>query len=198
MGRGRRLPVRIIQRRTKRIKRRIRPWEHRQAIRRKISRGPPHYTDKLIVGRERRVTVHHRGAQMLTISPAAFISLFCFALLAIVIVQGPLGLAQAFTGQDMNVQAESTNARNTGQRPGVGQVQALLDILQLHPPSRPSASTGGEQPRIGGQHQAVGPNGAASSSWFIHQGESTMTNAMRNTANSPICVALRCSSGGGC
>lgn len=106
---------------------------------------------------------------MVTISPAAFISLFCFALLAIVIIQGPLGMAEAFSsGKETSVQTFSSSAHASGGQLGLKQI---LELLQPQAPSRPQPPTGTDQPVLGGQHHAVGPNGAASASWYINQGE---------------------------
>jgi hypothetical protein len=108
---------------------------------------------------------------MTIISPAAFISLFCFALLAIVIIQGPLGLAEAFSGKDPNMTPVTSSPAQSGQQLGVKQLRDLMAVLQPNSASSAPASNGDPQPHIGGQHHAVGPNGAASSSWYINQGK---------------------------
>jgi hypothetical protein len=59
------------------------------------------------------------------VSPAAFISLISFALLAAVIIQGPLGLKSAFTG--------SPSIEGSSQASGVS-LTSLLDLLSARLP----------------------------------------------------------------
>lgn len=104
------------------------------------------------------------------VSPAAFIALFLFAILAAVMIQGPLGLSAAFTGEESSASLRSTQSPLKSSI--LPQLLNLLGTSQSHTPQ--VASQAQVPPnQVGGQMKAVGPNGAATSSWYINEGMSS-------------------------
>lgn len=110
------------------------------------------------------------GVAIPLITPAAFISLVCFALLAAVIIQGPLGLSSAFAGEETSLQPTARSS-DTGSK--LLSTFKLLEVLGMGGSQRETTAPSDNGSKLGGQHNVVGPGGASSSNWFISPGRSS-------------------------
>ncbi|KAJ9116319.1 hypothetical protein QFC22_004759 [Naganishia vaughanmartiniae] len=110
------------------------------------------------------------------VSPAAFISLIAFAILAAVIIQGPLGLKAAFSGQDAISSRGEGASSSTGASLGLS---GLLDILSARLPTFPSGSAHstnsysnngmpGVVPQMAGQGSSSDKNGHSQWNWYAN------------------------------
>lgn len=106
------------------------------------------------------------------VTPTAFIALILFALLAAVIIQGPLGLSLAFDGKSMDAAAPGSSSAAGGIA-----IPQLLQMLaggtgqSAPPPAQTSPESQQQQQQVGGSMKAAGPNGAMGSNWYITEGE---------------------------
>jgi hypothetical protein len=113
------------------------------------------------------------------VSPAAFISLVLFAVLAAVIIQGPLGLKSAFNGDNL---ASTSSSTSTFQQNGAGSLSltGLLEILSAKLPGFPGSSStdaqsigntfiqtgSGSIPQMAGQGSSSNKDGHSQWNWF--------------------------------
>lgn len=109
------------------------------------------------------------------VSPAAFVSLLLFAILAAVIIQGPLGLKSAFSG-------ESTAALSGQSYTSSLSLTGLLEILSAKLPGFPGASAtaipehggvyrhseSGPIPQMAGQGSSSSKDGHSQWNWFAN------------------------------
>jgi hypothetical protein len=102
---------------------------------------------------------------MSPITPAAFITMFCFVLLATVMIQGPLGISQAFATIERPASTTGATAVRD-QRFGLSQILEVIGASsKRHTPVKDDRAA-----QLGGRSQVVGPNGAATYEWYINQG----------------------------
>lgn len=110
------------------------------------------------------------------VSPAAFISLIAFALLAAVIIQGPLGLKAAFSGQDPT---GSSGGTASSYNPASLSLTGLLDILSARLSTFPHGSASnanlhtntnmaGVVPQMAGQGSNSDNNGHSQWNWYAN------------------------------
>jgi hypothetical protein len=114
-------------------------------------------------------TVPTRSAPAVSIpvvSPSAFICLFTFALLAVVLIQGPLGISATFASP-MPLKLASSPALMDIIGKALG--SAVPDNAQV---LKVQASTSSPPtPQMGGQGQSSGPEGSSQWHWFANPRE---------------------------
>ncbi len=104
------------------------------------------------------------------ISPAAFVTLFTFVLLAAILIQGPLGIGSVFNSP-MPLGFGAPSAANVGQSPMPSLMNTLAKALGT-PQAQTQAQAGLASPPIapqmGGQGQKAGPAGTEQWHWFAN------------------------------